>query len=116
MQQGVTLKICNVHIGLTQHCDKMKYGGQIFAQATVGEAISLPPRGITACLVEWVIVWLCTNSPNKVHAWEAPLRGRMISSPTVAGEFHYTVPFIQPAKLQSHIFKKGNSFCVLDVV
>lgn len=37
MQQGVTLKICNVHIGSTQHCDKMKYGGQIFAQATVDQ-------------------------------------------------------------------------------
>ena len=54
--------------------------------ATVGEAISLPPRGITACLVEWFMVQFCTNSPNKVHDWEAPLRGRMISSPTMAGQ------------------------------
>ena len=53
-------------------------------QSPVGEAISLPPRGITACLVEWVIVQVCTNSPSEVHDWEVVLRGRMISSPTLA--------------------------------
>ena len=35
-------------------------------QTPVGEDIILPPRGITACSVEWFIVQYCTNSPNNV--------------------------------------------------
>ena len=53
--------------------------------AYVGEAISLPPRRSTVCLVEWFFARHCTNSPSQVLTWEAPLRGRMISSPTIAG-------------------------------
>ena len=32
-----------MHIFYAQQADKLQFGGQIFAQATVGEAISLPP-------------------------------------------------------------------------
>ena len=69
---------------------------RITTPAAVGEAISLPPRRITACLVEWFIVWLCTNSPNKIQDWEVILRGRILSSPTAAGKYRYTLPLNQP--------------------
>ena len=48
-------------IGFHKQDVKLQFAEQIFAQVTVGEAISLPPRGATACFDEWYFVGHATE-------------------------------------------------------
>ena len=50
----------------------------------VGEALSLPPRYETACLVEWYHVRHSTNSPELIRDCGFVPRGRLRASPTVS--------------------------------
>ena len=56
---------------------------------TVGEAISLPPGNGPECLDEWYLARRGANSPDLISSRGIVPRGRMISSPTVAGQSFY---------------------------